>query len=231
VNSSADVAAIFDLDGTLFDGHVWLAVSEYQKRNRVNRRWLYLYLAAHLPLWYLHKLGLMGVERARYVWARNMSWSLRGFDQARAEAMFNWVTDEYLMPLLRWDVAQRLRYHQSKGHRTILLSGAFEGLLAVVGHQLGVQEVLGTRLAQRDGRYTGSARLPVCQGRGKLQRLQAFLSEPGRAVDLRSSYAYADSLTDRPLLEAVGHPVAVYPEQELADLASRQGWPVLGIVS
>ena len=42
------------------------------------------------------------------------------------------------------------------------------------------------------------------------------------------SYAYADSYTDLPLLEWVGHAVAVYPDDELATHAQSQGWETIG---
>ena len=225
------IAAIFDLDGTLLNGHVWLAVSQYHKLNRINRRWLYFYLLAHMPFYYLQRLHLMDVERSRYLWARNMGWSLRGFNQAQAMDLFEWVADEYIMPQLRQDVVRRLRHHQAQGHRTILLSGAFDGLLDVVGERLGVDGALGTRLKQRNGRYVGSPLPPVCQGKGKVERLQAYLSASSEGIDLAASYAYADSLTDQPVLELVGHPVAVYPEENLATLADRRGWSILGTVS
>ena len=38
--------------------------------------------------------------------------------------------------------------------------------------------------------------------------------------------AYADSASDLPMLEAVGHPVAVNPEVKLAAIARRRGWHV-----
>ncbi len=229
--ASASTAAIFDLDGTLFDGHVWMAVAQYHKCRRVNRRWFYTYVAVHMPLWYLHKLGLMSGDRARYLWARNMAWSLRGFDQAQAMAMFKWIADENIIPLLRPEVVQRLRQHQAQGNRVMILSGAFEGLLAVVGERLGVDHVLGTRLVQRNGRYVGRALSPICHGQGKVQRLQAYLAGPGKGIDLQASYAYADSLTDWPLLQMVGHPVAVHPDEELAALVGRRGWPILDATS
>jgi len=51
-----------------------------------------------------------------------------------------------------------------------------------------------------------------------------------RIIDLAASYAYADSIYDLPLLEAVGHPVAVSPEERLASIARQRGWPILGQV-
>jgi len=220
--------AIFDLDGTLFNGHVWYGVVKHHRTLRINRFWLYVYLIVHMPLWYLYKLRLMTGERARFLWARNMSWTLKGMNETQVAAMFSWITDEYIIPLLRPDVLARLRDHQAQGHRVILLSGAFEGLLAAVGERLGVEEALGTRLKRSDGRYAGVALSPIPQGNGKVERLRVHLSQSGSPFELAAGYAYADSITDRPLLEAVGHPVAVYPDQALAALAVKCGWPVLG---
>ncbi|MEK7310504.1 MAG: hypothetical protein AAB382_00915 [Chloroflexota bacterium] len=47
-------------------------------------------------------------------------------------------------------------------------------------------------------------------------------------IDLTASYAYADSYSDLGLFEMVGHPVAVYPDKKLADLAREKGWRVVG---
>ena len=228
MDPSGTTAAIFDLDGTLFSGHIWQAVAQHHNSRQVNRRWLYVYMATHLPLWYFRKFHLINAERARYISARNMSWLLRGFDQSQATDMFIWIRDETIIPLPRQDVMEQLRRHQTDGHRVILLSGAYHGLLAVVGERLGVHEALGTRLLKRNGRHLGSALAPICQGRGKLDRLQIYLSERGKTIDLAGSYAYADSITDRYLLASVGHPTAVYPDQELADLARQIRWPILG---
>ena len=48
----------------------------------------------------------------------------------------------------------------------------------------------------------------------------------GSGVDLSSSYAYSDSITDLPMLEAVGHPVAVNPDRDLRRIAAERGWHV-----
>jgi len=228
--SSASTIAVFDLDGTLFSGHVWYGVVKHHKTHRINRFWLYVYLTVHFPLWYMQKLRLLTSERARYLWARDMSWTLKGLGEEQTTAMFAWIADEYITPLLRTDVLVRLRDHQAKGHRLILLSGAFEGLLAAVGARLGVDEVLGTRLKRVDGRYTGASLPPIPQGDGKVERLLAHLSESEQPVELSESFAYADSITDQPVLEVVGHPVAVYPDQALADLALGSDWSIIGEV-
>jgi hypothetical protein len=45
-------------------------------------------------------------------------------------------------------------------------------------------------------------------------------------LDLSGSYAYTDSITDLPMLEAVGHPVAVNPDRDLRHEAEERGWEI-----
>ena len=43
-------------------------------------------------------------------------------------------------------------------------------------------------------------------------------------IDLAASYAYSDSATDVPMLEIVGHPVAVNADRELGRIARDRQW-------
>jgi phosphoserine phosphatase len=47
-----------------------------------------------------------------------------------------------------------------------------------------------------------------------------------RGIDLARSSAYTDSVHDMPLLRAVGFPRVVAPDQQLARVARRDGWPI-----
>ena len=100
-------------------------------------------------------------------------------------------------------------------------------LLAGIGRPLGIEETVGTPLVLRAGRYTGACELPVCQGAGKVSRLEAHLQDKDGAL-WSQSYAYADSYTDLPLLERAKYPVAVYPDPELAAHARSRGWEIMG---
>ncbi len=47
-----------------------------------------------------------------------------------------------------------------------------------------------------------------------------------RNVELSRSYAYGDSISDLPMLEAVGNPVAVNPDKRLLAAAQERNWQV-----
>lgn len=221
------IAAFFDLDGTLFDGHIWEALKRHHETHRLKLGTMRVYIWSHMALWPLYSLGLLSRERFYGLWVKHMAWLVGGLTLERAEMVWAWITEREVIPRLRPDVVERLHEHQIQGHRVVLVSGTFEPLLAAIGEPLGVTEVVGTRLEARNGRYTGRAVPPVCLGAGKLARLREYLARRGEGIDLAASYAYADGDVDIPVLEAVGHPVAVYPGPELAAIAAQRGWPVI----
>jgi len=224
------IAAIFDLDGTLYTGHILRGIEQHHRQYRVKRLPLYTYLLSHLALWPLWRLDLLSEAAVRDLWTRHLGWTVCGWTPAQAETAFQWVAREYAWPRLRSDVLARLQEHQAAGHRVVLVSGTLEPLLAVIGQGIGVGEAVGTPLVVRHGRYTGAIQPPVCQGIGKVLRLEVY-SQSTIPIPWQESYAYADSHTDLPLLDRVGHPVAVYPDVRLAAHARERGWPILGKVS
>ncbi|TEU11195.1 MAG: HAD-IB family hydrolase [Anaerolineales bacterium] len=220
------IAAIFDLDGTLYTGHIIKGIARHHRTHRVKRLPFYMFMSTHMALWPLWRSGLLSEFKARELWARHMGWTVRGWTPQEAAAAFAWIAEQYVQPLVRPDLA-RLRDHQAAGHRAIMVSGTPAPLLAEIGRQLGVEETVGTPLVLRAGRYTGACELPVCQGPNKVLRLEVYL-HGSDSVLWPQSYAYADSYTDLPLLERVGQPVAVYPDSQLAAHAQSQGWEILG---
>jgi HAD superfamily hydrolase (TIGR01490 family) len=220
------IIAVFDLDGTLYTGHIGEGIAQHHQIHRTKRFWLYLYLASHYPLWFMQKAGLVADETGRSIWARDMGWLFRGWTPQEAHAASQWITENYVIPKLLPNIIARLKNHQQDSHRVILLSGTPTPLLAAIGYNLSVEEVVGTPLRIRNGRYTGASEPPVCQGANKVLRLERYLGET-EEINWSESWAYADSLSDLPVLERVGHPVVVHPDPPLATLAKERGWEMI----
>src|SRR4029077_12699879 len=93
-----------------------------------------------------------------------------------------------------------------------------------LGELLGVDDVIATRARLDDeGRYTGELEF-YAYGPHKAEAIREMAVKEG--IDLASSYAYSDSITDLPMLELVGNPVAVNPDRELARVAREREWDV-----
>ncbi|GAI00390.1 unnamed protein product, partial [marine sediment metagenome] len=95
------------------------------------------------------------------------------------------------------------------------------------GQELGVHNVIGTKLEVIDGRYTGRTIKPACFGENKVKLLEEYIGQNGLEIDLSASFAYADSVFDIPLLKLVGNPVATYPDENLRQFARHNGWKIL----
>jgi phosphoserine phosphatase len=86
-------------------------------------------------------------------------------------------------------------------------------------------DALCTRFSVVDGRLTGELDGPLCYGRNKVDAAHRYAGAHG--IPLADCHFYSDSASDLPLMEAVGHPVAVNADPALRRAARRQGWPML----
>jgi len=225
------IPAFFDLDGTLFTGHIWQGLSLHHRTHQMQRLQLYVYICFHMAIWPLYRAGLMSRDRTWVAWARHMPWTLTGLTVSKGQRVFDWLWAEYIRPQLREDIVGELRQHRARGHAVYLVSGTMEPLLETIAQGLGLEPgaAIGTRIEVWKGRYTGRTIEPTCMGEGKAERLKLFLAAHSE-IELAKGFAYADSITDLSVLEMVGHPIVVYPDEELAAIARQCRWQVMGTV-
>lgn len=111
---------------------------------------------------------------------------------------------------LRADTVARLRWHLDEGHTVLIVSASYEPYVRVVGHHLGVHEVLATRLETVSaGSVTGRLDGRNCRGPEKVARLDQWLTLNETSRSEISLWAYGDSAGDRDLLAIADHPVWV----------------------
>lgn len=116
--------------------------------------------------------------------------------------------------------------HQDAGRPVYICTAASQGTAAMLAHVLGFDGGLGTELEEGpDGLLTGRITGPFNYGEGKPIRMRELADAEG--IHLAASWAYSDSASDLPMLRAVGHPVVVNPDAELARVAAREGWEVM----
>lgn len=220
-------AAFFDVDGTLTKSRVWHGLMDYFKIHKQNRIVHYSFNVYHHFLYLLNLIKLVPQVRFREIWAKNLAWYLGGLSVEAAEEVWDWVVKERINQMWRMDIVARLDEHNMNGYITFLVSGGPEGLLTRLSKELGVDHVVGTRHIIRNDIYTGKAPEEACLGSKKSILVNRYISECGLEVDLKSSYAYADSLGDLSLLEMVGNPVAVYPDEQLKSYAENRDWEII----
>ena len=138
------------------------------------------------------------------------------------------LSDEILTRLLdsvRRESRGLIDLHHDAGRDTYIVSASPIEIIEDFGEAMGMTGSLGTVSELVDGVYTGRLAEPFCYGPGKVIAMEKVAAEKG--YDLSRSYAYTDSISDLPMLEAVGHPVAVNPDRELENIARLRGWPII----
>ena len=118
---------------------------------------------------------------------------------------------------------RRVREHKALGHRTVLITGALSFVVEPLRPLF--DEIVSASLGQRaDGTYNGELQQGPPTGEARALILMDYAAAEN--LSLEESVAYADSASDLPMLEVVGHPVAVNPEAKLAAVARKRGWHV-----
>lgn len=218
--------ALFDLDGTLSSGHIWEGFLQYYLRRKKKRAWILAFWAMHSALWLLSECKLYGREKCRVKWMEDLSGIFKGASKGEVLELFHWVADNYIFESLRSDVVEILHQHKQSGHTVVIVSATFSDLLEIVGQELGVSTIIGTKLETINDKYTGKIIQPLCFGENKAKLLKEFIDRNGLEIDSSASFAYADSIFDVPLLKLVGNPVATYPGRHLRRLAEHNGWQI-----
>ncbi len=115
--------------------------------------------------------------------------------------------------------------HRHAGRATYIVSASPVELVEPLAKALGMTAGIGTVSQIADGVYTGELAGPFCYGPGKVEAITDLAKWEN--LDLGQCYAYSDSASDLPMLEAVGHPVAVNPDAKLDRIARHNGWPIV----
>ena len=136
---------------------------------------------------------------------------------------------DQIIPALEEDVRREARglidLHDAAGRDTFIVSASPVEIVDRFAKAIGMTGGIGTVAEIVDGIYTGELGEPFCYGEGKADAVHRIAAE--RGYDLKLSYAYTDSAGDLPMLEVVGHPVAVNPDRTLEAIAGGRGWPIV----
>ena len=222
MNSNSEkqkIAAFFDFDETL------LSIDSATAGFKVLKEGGYLsrgFMLKMMLVLLLFRLGLVGDQRvASSFLTFYRGRRLQPFIDSAEEFFLDHLKPNYSEPVL-----DRLRWHQSQGHHTVLLTGSIAYYLEPVMRDLKIDHLLCTYLEiSPEGVLTGRSQGPVCVGDNKVQQALELAHKLG--IDLSRSYAYGNSHLDIPILEAVGHPVMVTPSKALSKYGEKQQWETL----
>jgi HAD superfamily hydrolase (TIGR01490 family) len=213
-------AAFFDLDKTLVagsSGFYWARAAA--AHGLISRR----RLAA--DGWENVKFRLRGStdDSTRKVWERVGAFlagqRVRDFERLSPRVLAGVLPRLYPeMLAIAWE-------HQDEGRPIYIVTASTQETASMIADILFFDGAVGAPLEQVDGRYTGKLAGPMTYREGKAEAIRQLAERDG--LDLGASWAYSDSESDLPMLRAVGRPVAVNPDRELARVARQEGWEVI----
>lgn len=210
--------AFFDLDDTLIRVNSGkILVQEAYRQGWMRKR----DIARSLLFLLMYKLKLAHSTKLVETMA---SW-LRGLKESDFIILTEKIIDKHLLTNLSKDIVKELEFHKKNNARTILLSAALNYICQPIADQLGVDDVVCSRLQVEDGIFTGLPKGKLVIGSEKRERIREYCGD--KDCKLESAYCYADSFSDLPMMEIVGHPVAVNHDRRLGKAARKRGWRVI----
>lgn len=218
--NNAKAAAFFDLDRTIIGGSSMFTFG-----------------------WVAYRHGFVPTGELIKDAASAITFQLAGASDDKTEAVKQRILDaiagvevraltdlgDEIIPRLLSDVRREARglidLHADAGRDTYIVSASPVEIVSQFAKEMEMTGGLGTVGETENGVYTGKLAEPFCYGEGKADALRKVAAEQG--YDLSRSYAYTDSAGDLPMLDAVGHPVAVNPDRALESIAFHRGWPIV----
>jgi HAD superfamily hydrolase (TIGR01490 family) len=216
----APTAAFFDLDKTIIAKSSVLAFGKpFYQGGLINRR------AVLRSAYAQFVFALAGADHDQIERMRAYLTSMcSGWDVAQVQDIVSETLHDIIDPIVYDEAVELIGMHKAAGRDVVIVSTSGEEVVAPIGAMLGADEVIATRMVVEDGRYTGEIERYTY---GPEKAVAVVQLAEQRGYDLTGSYAYSDSVTDTPMLEAVGHPYVVNADRALRKLATERGWPQL----
>jgi HAD superfamily hydrolase (TIGR01490 family) len=213
--------ALFDLDNTLIAGdsdYLWgcflveQGIVDGALYERKNRRFYDQY-----------KVGELDIHEF-------LDFQLRPLAEHSMDTLQQWHSQylqEKIAPVLLPKAQALVDRHRQQGDTLVVITATNRFITAPIVELYGIPHLLATEPEIVNGAYTGSVTGTPCFQAGKVEQLSGWLEENLQSLD--DSWFYSDSHNDLPLLNKVSHPVAVDPDEILAQHAKDHDWPTISL--
>lgn len=213
--------AIFDLDETLLAGdsdYLWgeflveQGIVDRAHHQSENERFYRQYREGNLDI---------------QAWLRFQLAPLAANELGRMLELRERFIAEKIRPIVLPAAQTLVDRHREGGDTLLIITSTNSFITRPIASLFGIAELLATEPEMTAGRYTGRVAGTPCFREGKVVRLTQWLE--GQPYTLAESWFYSDSRNDLPLLERVGHPTAVDPDETLARHARERAWPIISL--
>lgn len=216
--------AIIDFDGTLFPRDTLPFLMEFWLKDGQSKAKYYLVMAQIMPHYGVYKLSFGNRKIKEGFRTHALKAFNRIFDGMKKEDVESFLirAGKEVRKLLRASMLDEIEMLKENGYTTVLLSGAYEHLLASCTAGIEIDHVIGSKISFKDNVYRADSGLAMIEGRRKVQVLEKYFDL--NELDWSHASAYGDSITDVELLKRVGNPVMVEPDEVLAQTGKQFSW-------
>jgi HAD superfamily hydrolase (TIGR01490 family) len=216
--------AIFDFDGTLYADETFQLLMDHLKYHPVHHTKFKHFYRAILRPYIGHKMKLVPEAKMKEQSMQIYLDSLGQQSKKELDQYFEELADKVRQGF-NPDVLSRLKQHIDDDVHVMLVSGAYTPLLQSVTKGLQFDTIIGTEVPLNGQDVDYQAPIYHVHGSRKNEEIERALQ--GKNIDWQNSFAYGDSFSDIPVLELVGHPVAVRPEPRLQAIAEQRQWEII----
>jgi HAD superfamily hydrolase (TIGR01490 family) len=213
---------LFDLDNTLLAGDSDFEWAQFLIEQGVLDR--EVYEARNQTFFDQYKAGTLDIFKF-------LDFQLKPLSRHPRAELDAWHRDfmaRRILPIIRDSARALVARHRDDLCAVITATNSF--VTAPIAREFGIEHLIATEPAQRDGEFTGEVAGLPCFREGKVNRLESWLDAQGSSLNsFAESWFYSDSHNDLPLLARVTHPVAVDPDGKLRAHAGENGWPVISL--
>ena len=213
-------AAYFDLDKTILaTSSTWALGTPMRRSGLISSRALAYGLIAQIP----YLLVGAGTQRSSSL-MEHLALMSAGISRRDLMEVVEGALTTAIEPAVYAEALDLIEGHRRAGHDVVVVSASISEMVTPIARLVGADRAVATHMeVGEDGLFTGRISRSMLHSE-KVVALREDAASHG--IDPARCWAYSDSISDEPMLSAVGHPVAVNPDRDLRRLAQERDWPV-----
>lgn len=217
--------ALFDFDGTLYPHETFDILVEKIKEHPEYKPVYNKFIRSFAPIYIGYKLKLVPKLTMQNKALEKYIHSFKGIDKEDIESFFHEIAD-YMAQDMRPTLVEHLRKLKEDNYYIVLVSGAFTPLLEAIFKADSVDYIFGSVVHYNEGKLDHKKQFNRLHSGMKVKLLTDHFNNRGDTVDWENSLAFSDSYSDIKMLEMVGNPVVVQPDEKLLKIATKKNWQI-----
>ena len=213
-------AAYFDLDKTILaTSSTWALGTPMRRSGLISSRALAYGLIAQIP----YLLVGAGTQRSSSL-MEHLALMSAGISRRDLMEVVEGALTTAIEPAVYAEALDLIEGHRRAGHDVVVVSASISEMVTPIARLVGADRAVATHMeVGEDGLFTGR----ISRSMRHSEKVVALREDAAsHGIDPARCWAYSDSISDEPMLSAVGHPVAVNPDRDLRRLAQERDWPV-----